>query len=75
MKQTEIQELTQELKKRWMSNYQMQKFLKSGSGDRIGRFIREYAEKGLVDGFEYIERPAPEDCKHRKEFKLEQLHR
>lgn len=42
---TQRKKLTEELKTRWMSAYQMQQFLKSSSGDRVMRFIREEPPK------------------------------
>ena len=40
--------LTEELKQRWMSAYEMQQFLKSSSADRIMRTIRENPPAGWL---------------------------
>ena len=34
------EQLTEELKKNWLSNYQMQQICKSSSADRVARFIK-----------------------------------
>ena len=44
--------LTEELKQRWMSAFEMQLYLKSSSADRLMRFIR----KNPPTGFEVIQR-------------------
>lgn len=53
--------LTEELKQRWMSAYEMQQFLKSSSADRIMRTIRENPPAGwlIVDRPKKIERYTP----------------
>ena len=50
MKQKE--KLTEELKQRWMSAFEMQQFLKSSSADRQMRYIRQ----NPPTGYEVIQR-------------------
>lgn len=44
--QTEL--LTERLKNEWMSNWQIQQFLKSSSGDRVMRYIRSNPPIGYI---------------------------
>lgn len=66
---TQREKLTEELKTRWMSAYQMQQFLKSSSGDRVMRFIRENPPKDYVVVSRPKKIPGYNAC---YEFKLEE---
>lgn len=47
-KETKYDKLVDALKENWMSNYQIQQFLKSSSGDRIMRMIRKNPPIGYL---------------------------
>lgn len=51
-KQTQEQKLTEVLKNKWMSSYQMQQELKSSSADRVMRRIR----KNPPDGYTILQK-------------------
>ena len=67
---TQREKLTEELKTRWMSAYQMQQFLKSSSADRVMRFIRENPPKD----YEIVSRQKKIQCYNTcNEYKLEKI--
>lgn len=67
---TEIEKLTERLKNGWISNWMAQQYLKSSSGDRILRFIRERCENGLIIGYQWEQRPKYCEKKGVLEYRL-----
>jgi hypothetical protein len=57
----QIKQMEELLKTRWISNRQAQQELKSSSGDRVLRRVRERFENGLINGYKWEQRK--KDCK------------